>query len=137
MHPSRLDLIVAAPQDYARMIPQSSHLIDSFPAHILLKGRIPGYHIAAEHELLPDHDAELIADVIEIVGLVICASPCPHHIHMGFPRSLQDLPVPFRRDTIGEAVKRNHVCAFCKDRNSVYEEGKALAPFVGYAPQLK
>ena len=78
------------------MIAQALDLLNRFLAHVLLKGQIAGHHVAAEHELLPDHQAKFVADVVEVVALVDAAAPFAHHVHVGIARGLQDLAIAFR-----------------------------------------
>src|SRR3977135_1016977 len=73
--PSPFNLVIAAPQRNAGMIAQALHLLDHLLPHTFLKGGISRDHGSAEHEILPDHDAQFIADVIEVVRLVVAAPP--------------------------------------------------------------
>src|SRR5215469_7607074 len=119
------------------MIPQAPDLIDRFLADILLKCRITWNHIATKHEFLPDHDSQLVADVVKIVRFVIRATPCAHHVHVRVTRSLENLPVPLGSHAIWKAIKWDYVSPLRKHRNSVYNEREALSPFVRDAPELE
>src|SRR5205085_63690 len=68
--PSGLDLVVAAPDDDARMIPQTLDVIRGLRADAIEKSLIARIHAAREHELLPKEDARLVAQLIEVVRLV-------------------------------------------------------------------
>jgi len=86
--PARFDLVVAAPEHDAGMIAEALYLLDGLFAHVLLKRQVTGHHVAAEHELLPNHKAQLVADVVEVVALVNAAAPLAHHVHVGIARGL-------------------------------------------------
>src|SRR5207244_248564 len=107
--PSPFHLVIAAPQRNAGMVAQALHLLDHLLPDILLKGRISRDHGAAEHEILPDHDAQFIANVIEVVRLVVASAPVPDHVHVSIARRLQNLPMLRGRDTSHEAVEWNYI----------------------------
>src|SRR4029077_18632683 len=106
------------------MIAQALHLLDHLLPDILLKGRISRDHGSSEHEILPDHDAQFIADVIEVVRLVVATAPVPDHVHVSISRRLQNLPMLRRRDASWEAVEWNYIRALGKDRNPIHHKGK-------------
>ena len=95
--PSGFDLVIAAPEHDAGMIAQALDLLNRFLADILLKRKIAGHHVAAKHELLPDHQAKFVANVVEVVALVNSATPLAHHVHVRVACSLQDLAMALRR----------------------------------------
>ena len=78
------------------MIAQPPKLVFGFLLHVQLEGVGAGLPVVAEHEVLPDHDAELVADVIELVGFVVAAAPVADHVHVGVHRRLQDLAILLR-----------------------------------------
>ena len=119
------------------MIAQPLDLFRHFLADVFLKGGIAGHHGSAKHEILPDHDSQLIADVIEIVGFVVAAAPVADHIHVSIAGRLQNLPMLRRRDTGREAVKRDYIGAFGEDWDAIHHEGETLAPLIGFAAQLE
>jgi hypothetical protein len=49
-------------------------------------------HPAAEHEILPDHQAQFIGEVVEILVFVIAAAPAPQHVHIDVGGRLQHAP---------------------------------------------
>ena len=118
------------------MIAQSLHLLRRLLAHILLEGEIAGHHVATKHEFLPNHQAELVADVVEVVALVDAAAPFAHHVHVGVAGRRQNLAIAFGCNAAGKAVEGNNVRALGEDGNSVHDERKALAPLVGQTAQL-
>src|SRR6202795_984901 len=58
--PSPFHFVIAAPQGNAWMIAQALHLLDHLLPHTFLKGGVARNHGSAEHEILPDHDAQYI-----------------------------------------------------------------------------
>ena len=82
------------------MIAQALDLLDGFLRHIVLKITAARDHVAAEDELLPHHDAQLIADIVKIVRFVIAAAPLADHVHMRVARRFQNLAVAFRCDPV-------------------------------------
>src|SRR5438045_3935909 len=137
MHPAGFDLVISAPQHNAGMIAQPLYLFYRLLPHILLESRVARHHVTAEHELLPHHDPQFIANIVKIIGLVICSSPRAHHVHVGIAGRLKNHAMPLGSYTIGKAVKGDYVRAFGKDRNAVNHKGEALAPLVRGAPQLE
>ncbi len=119
------------------MIAQALDLLDHLLPHTFLKGGISRDHGSAEHEILPDHDAQLIADVIEVIRLVVASAPVPDHVHVSIARRLQNLPMLRRRDSSHEAVERNYIRAFGKNRNTVHHKRKAFPPLIRIAAQFK
>src|SRR4029079_2877030 len=89
--PSGLDFIVATPERDAWMIAEPLDLLGRFLANVFLYRRGAGDNGATEHEVLPDENAELIADVVKVVGFVIAAAPMAHHVHGRGFCGLQDL----------------------------------------------
>jgi hypothetical protein len=91
--------------------------------------------VVAEHEVLPDHDAQLIADCVELVRLVIAAAPVADYIHIGVARRLQNAAIVGGGYATGKAVEGNHVRALGEDGNAVDHQFKAAAPLVQFAMQ--
>src|SRR5450631_3100774 len=110
------------------MVAQPLHLELRFTFYFLFEGIRPRLPIVTEHEVLPDHDAEFIADIVELFGLVITAAPMTNHVHVGVTCRLQHLPVLRRRYAAGEGVERDHVRAFAKYWNAVHVDLERPAP---------
>src|ERR1019366_9460011 len=119
------------------MIPQPFYLFCDFRAHVLLECRITRHHGAAEHEILPHHDAQFVADVVEVVGLVIAAAPMADHVHVRIPRRLQDLAMLRWSNASREAVEGNHVRAFRENRNSIHDKSETSSPLIRLAAQFE
>src|SRR6266850_1563319 len=110
------------------MIAQPLDLLRHFFTNVLLKGQVSGNHGAAEHEVLPHHDAEFVADIVEVIGFVVAAAPIPDHVHVSIARRLENLAMLSRSDAGGETVERNDVSAFGEYRNAIHHEREALPP---------
>ena len=68
------------------MIAQAFDLVDGFLLHIVLERGAARTHIPAEHEFLPHHDPQFIADIVKIIRLVDAAAPLAHHVHVRVAR---------------------------------------------------
>src|ERR1700722_8758924 len=126
--PAGFDFVISAPDYDARMIAQPFDLLDGLLAHVLLEGNVARNHISAKHEFLPYHDAKFIADIVEVIGLVIAAAPFANHIHVGIARSLEDFPMNLSGDAGGKTVEGNHIRAFRIHGDAIYHELKTLPP---------
>ena len=89
--PAGFYFIISAPDHNAGMIAQALDLVDRFLPDVFLEGYVTRNHVAAEHEFLPNHDAELVADVVKIVRLVISAAPLTNHVHVRVAGGLQNV----------------------------------------------
>lgn len=74
---------------------------------------------AGQHEVLPHHDAVLVAQVVELVGLVDAAAPGAHHIGVGFHKIADAALVVALGDTGDEGVVGNPVVAVRVHRTSL------------------
>ena len=117
------------------MIAQAPELVLGFLRNALLEGVGARLPIVAEHEILPDHDAQLVADVVELLGFVIAAAPVPDHVHVGVFSRLQHLAVLRGGDAGGETVERDHVGALAENGDAVDHEFERASPLIGLAPQ--
>ena len=130
-----LGFVVAAPDHDAGMIAQASKLVLRFGGDVLLErigARLP---VVAEHEILPDHDAEPVAHVVELIGFVVAAAPVPDHVHVGVHGGLEHLSILFGGNAGGETVERDDIRAFPEDRDAVDRKLEGAAPLVGIAAQ--
>jgi hypothetical protein len=101
------------------VIAQAAHLVFGLGFDVELEvvgARLP---VVAEHEVLPDHDAQFVADRVELVGLVVAAAPVANHVHVGVARRLENAAIVGRGDAIGKAVEGNHIRALGEDGNAV------------------
>ena len=85
---------------------------------------------------LPDEDAELVREAVELVVLVDAAAPHPQHVHVRLPRRVEQLQV------VGLVVARRHrgrdpVGALHEDRPPVHAEVEGEAAAEGLLHQLQ
>ncbi len=90
---------------------------------------------AAEGEILPDQDAELVAHVVEVVALVKAAAPDAQHVHAGVERLLDARAVLGFRDGRGERMIRDPVGAERVEALPVDLELEGLAEAIRFAHQ--
>jgi hypothetical protein len=71
--------------------------------------------VAGEHEVLPDHQPHLVAEVVEPVRLVPAPAPDADHVHVGVTGRLQEVAHALRRDPARKGVGRDPVGAPAED----------------------
>ena len=130
-----LSLVVAAPQRDAGVVAQAAHLVLGLSFNVLFEGIRTRLPIVPKHEVLPHHQAKLVADRKELVCFVVAAAPVPNHVHICVARRLQNAPVVSRRHAVGKAIERNHVRALGENRNPIDNQFKRPAPLVQFAIQ--
>ena len=103
------------------MIAQPFDLVFDLLRDILLEVVGAGLPFVAEHEVLPDHDAEFVAEGVELVGLVITAAPVTDHVHVGSFGRLKDAAILRGGDAGWKTVERNNVGSLGEYRNAVHD----------------
>src|SRR5438067_10549604 len=126
MLPSGLDLVVAAPDDDARMVAQPTDVIRRLLPHVSQERLVARIHAARKHELLPDEYAHLIAEIVEIIGLINPAAPDAQHIHVRVADGFDELTIARACDARGKTVGRNPVAALGEDGHAVDYERETL-----------
>ena len=91
---------------------------------------------AGEHEVLPDHQPQLVADLVEPVRLVAPAAPDPDHVHVGIGGGLQQVAHGLPGDPAGQRVGGNPVGPLGEDVAVVDAEAEAAARVVRLAHQF-
>lgn len=136
--PAVLDLVVATPEDDAGVLCDAAHLLQGFLADVVEEGAVGGVEGAGEVEVLPHHDAQRVAEVVEEVGLVDAAAPDAEHVEVGLFGGGEKVAVLLleRGGENGEGVARYPVGALGKEGLSVLVEGEGLADGVGFLSQL-
>ena len=107
-----------------------AHIIRQFCPDIGVKFICQVIYRAGEHEILPDHQAQLIADIIEIIVRIVTAAPDADGIHIGRPGILQKAPGPLRVYSRQKIVLRNIVGTHGEDIHAVDAVAEALAPLI-------
>ena len=92
---------------------------------------------AGEHHVLPDEQAELVAEIVEIVELVEAAAPDADHVHVGGDRLGEEAPDALAGDARGQRVGRDPVGALGEDVDAVDAEIHRHARFIGLGDQLE
>ncbi|MBA7711240.1 hypothetical protein ES703_120195 [subsurface metagenome] len=115
-YPSLLNFIVTAPEGDARVMAESVDVVLRLSTDILHKDVIKGgVGCAGEHEILPNADAEFIAEVVEYVSLVDTATPDAKHVHVCPGCAFKEMNVIIICEMWCERVGRNPVSTFGKE----------------------
>ena len=94
-------LVGAVPHDEAGMFGQAGDVLAGLGLDFGLGFGVLRIGGAGQHEVLPHHDAVLVAQVVELVGLVDAAAPGAHHIGVGFHKIADAALVVALGDTRG------------------------------------
>ena len=127
----RPDPGVAAPECEAGVVAEPHDVVLGLGAHILQPRRIgDGIGRAGEHEILPDADPVLVAQVVEPVLLVDAAAPDAQHVHVAHADGLGQPGILDARGPRDEGVRRHPGGALGEEGQPVDNELEALAPLV-------
>src|ERR1043165_605602 len=80
---------------------------------------------AGEHEVIPHHQTELVADIIEHVMLVNASAPETYKIHVCVDHRLHDRLVVAPPQPCYKRMRGNPVRALCKDKAPIHAQAKA------------
>ena len=126
-----LHLVVAAEDGQRRMVVQAVEVVDGLGGELLL-------HLVGEpdvgaghHEVLPDHDALLIAEVVELVLGIVAAAPDAERIEVGIDGPLDVVLNALVGNAAQEIVHGDVVGTHGEDLHAVDDEGELAAPLVG------
>src|SRR5450830_1219942 len=129
-------LVAAVPQNQGRVRGQprdglAGLGLELAPERVLLRvGR------AGEQEVLPDEDPLLVADVIEVVGLVDAAAPHAQQVEVRAERLVDAAGDAVARDPGEQMVIGDPVGPLGEDRATVDAEGERRADLVGLGVEL-
>ena len=101
------------------MAAQPTDIVFQFSFHSGQKGRIGRIQTACKHEVLPDHDAFFVAQIIEDIALVDASAPNAEHVHTRFLYGTQQLYVSSVLHSGGKEVLRDVIRPFGEDRTTV------------------
>ena len=90
------NLVVAAPQRQRGMMSQPADIVPELGADAVLKVFAQIIGRTGKHKVLPDQQAQFIADIIKPVVRIITAAPDTNGIHVGCSRVFQQAPGPLR-----------------------------------------
>ena len=85
---------------------------------------------AGDHEVLPDENAFLVAQIVEMILRVVSAAPHPQSIEIGIHSPVGQLVQPLRGHPAEKAVHGNVICAHGKDLHAVDDEAELAAPLI-------
>ncbi len=115
-------LVVAAEQGQRRVVGEPGDLLPRLGLDLAAQRLLLGVGRAGEQEVLPDEQAELVAQVVEVVGLVDAAAPDPHQVDVGRLRLGQPGGVPGPVDAGRERVVGDPVDSLDQDRAVVDDQ---------------
>ena len=88
---------------------------------------VPGIVHAGEHEVLPDQDAQLVAEVVKAIGLVRHRAADAHHVHPRIAQLLERSAIRGRIGGEGREVQWRPAGTAAEHRNAIDDEAEALA----------
>lgn len=128
--------VVAAPEHDRGMRGEPAHLVIDLDRYIVEEILGRGVEVAGEHEILPDHEAQPVAKIVEMILLVEAAAPDADHVHIGGFGRLQQILGLLRRRQRKQRVGRDPVGAAAEDLAAVDLEGEAAAGCIRRGDQL-
>ena len=140
--PGGFHLVVAADEPQGRMVPEAADIVLRLPGNALPESVRQLVGVAGEHQVLPYHQAHLVAQVKERLIRIDAAAPYADGIEMAVPAVLQQLFRLLPRHPGKQVVLRDVVPAHGEEVHPVAAQGEALAPFVllpghGHRPQAE
>ena len=131
-HPGRLHLIVAAQQAQGRVVPDPAQVVFRFPCNAFPECVRQLVDITGKHQVLPDHQAHLIAQVKKVVAWIDSAAPDPDRIEM----AVFAVPQQTRRFLFAhagqQAVLRNIVAAHGEEFHAVAAQREGFAALIRF-----
>ena len=88
---------------------------------------VPGIVHAGEHEVLPDEDAQLVAEIVKTIGLVGKRAADANHVHPGFAQLCEGRAIRGRMGGEGCEVQWRPAGTSAEHRNAIDDEAEALA----------
>ena len=120
----RLGLIVPAPESHARMGAESSHLRADFRRDVGSERIAQLIGCAGKHEVLPDENSSLVADLIEIIIREITAAPDTDAVIMRLLRRLEKKIRALPGKSLENIILRDIISAHREDLKAIHLEGK-------------
>ena len=115
--------VVARPKDYRRNVAQALHLMARLGLDKRHKPRIDRVARAAKHEIVKDHQPQLVAKRIERIALKLSSAPDADHVHVAVARRFEKRTV-LRLLTSVKGVAWNPVGSLRENAPSVNLERK-------------
>ena len=101
------------------MVAQALDLVLGFLPHVLEELRCRGVQRAGKHEVVPDQDPLFVAQVVEVVALVLAAAPDAEHVHVRRDRARQQVVVARTGLPRRQRVARDPVRALAEHLDAV------------------
>ena len=128
--PGYFHFIVAAPQAQTGVMPEPGHVLPYLFGDVSRKCVIQHIDITGEHQVLPDYEAQFVADVIKIIVGVIAAAPDPQAVKIGLDAIFQQPPGTLRPDPGKHRIFGDIVGAHGENFDPVHRQGKFPSPLV-------
>ena len=112
------------------MVADPFDVIDEFRPDICLKFFRQIIHAAGKHEILPDDQSQLIADIPEGIRRIMTAAPDADAVEMSIFRLKQQIAGPLRRHPGQDIVLRNIIRSHGENANPVHLMTEAFSPLV-------
>ncbi len=128
--------VVAAPEGDAGVVVEAGRDVAHFGVHFGEVGGGGGVEVAGKHEILPDHEAQFIAEVVEPVGFIAAAAPDADHVHVGIDGGLQKVVDSVGGDPAGERVGGDPVGTAGKGGVTVDNKAEGAAGGIGFAVKV-
>ena len=103
--------IVTAPKRYRGVVAQAAQLVGKLALDLAEKRVVGRIHRARVHHIVPHEKAQLVAEIVKDILLVLSATPYADHVHVSRLRAFEEVSVARRRLTRFERVARNPVRA--------------------------
>lgn len=116
LHPSLVHLIITVPERDGGVVPQSLHIIYDFVPDVVIVILAARVHRAGEHEIVPDQQSGLIAQIVEHVVLELASAPDSYHVIVAIDGILDRLIVHLwvLQGSGHEHIRRNVVASLHK-----------------------
>ena len=112
------------------MVPETKDVVPCLLHDILLEGLGEVVNVAGIHEILPEQNTVLIAEIVELIGGIIAATPDPEAVEIGKYCCLHISQKHLSGQSGIITVVGDIVSSSCEDLLSVDGDGKFLAPLV-------
>ena len=128
--PCGLNLIIAANQSEAGMVPEPFQIIQHFLPAVLRKMVCHLIYVACKHQVLPDDQSVPVAEIIEPVRRIISAAPYPDTVIICPDHGTYKILLSFLCNSCVKTILGDIIPAHSKYLHTVYHKGKFPAPFI-------
>ena len=121
----------SVPHNQAGMFAQARDVLAGFGFNFGLGFGVFRVGCAGQHEVLPHHDAVLVAQIVEFVGFVDATAPCTYHVGVGFHQVADAALVIAVGNARDERIVRDPVVAMRMNRHIVDVNLEWTSDFIG------